>query len=249
MPLPVISGISVPLPGLPTASYTPGALLHAVDPEFLDRIGAGVIQVEDGSSGDEDLGGIGKRGIGRAIAEAEGSFVDGGIAGVGIGAGERQAADAVLGEAAAGGDAVGEQGLRDGDVLAGRHVEPCAAGLDEGIGQAADVVALAASGRRVPPSKLSVAVELVPRAVGKRGQRHVGGAADVDDGRVGVAGGKTRKALAENVPPVSVSVDVTPVLPAVLPPMDRVLTFAVPPVWLNKFVVLFAVPALSERPI
>ena len=247
--------VSVPLPldrrprEGSCGTVNPDCLLDAVQPEFLDgiRVADVVIQVKAGSSSDEDFGGVCERGVGRAIAEAEGSLVDGGFAGVGVDAGECQAADAVLGQAAAGGDRIGEQGLGDGDVIAGGDVELRAAGLDEGIGQAADVGRAGRRGLRVPPSKLMVAVEPVPRAVGKAGRVTSAVPPMLMTAVLVSPAASMVKAFAENVPPVRVSVDATPVVPAARPPMARMPTFAVPPVWLNTFVVLLEVQCPSAR--
>ena len=106
---------------------------------------------------------------------------------------------------------------------------------------------LAAVGRSVPPSKKSVAVDDVPRAVGKAGSVTSAEPPIVIVAVFVLPADSRANWLAANVPPVSVRLEVKPTLVAALPPIDRMPTFARPPVWLKAVVVLSA--ALSYRPI
>ena len=103
-------------------------------------------------------------------------------------------------------------------------------------------------GRSVPPSKLRVAVEPAPRTVGNAGRWTSAVPPMLMVAvLVGPAASKV-KLFAQKYPPVRFNVETTPAEPAVAPPpIDRIPTFAVPPVWLNRAVPLLT--AASERPI
>ena len=90
---------------------------------------------------------------------------------------------------------------------------------------------LEASGRNVPPSKVKVAVELVPRTVGNAGSVTSAVPPMLMVETLVLPAESNVKLFATKVPPVRLSVELTPVEPALAaPPIARMPTFAVPPV-------------------
>ena len=83
----------------------------------------------------------------------------------------------------------------------------------------------------MPPSKLRVAVEPAPRAVGKAGRVTSAVPPMLMTAVLVPPAASKVKEFAEKVPPVSVRVEFTPVDPlAAAPPIARMPTLAVPPV-------------------
>jgi hypothetical protein len=105
---------------------------------------------------------------------------------------------------------------------------------------------------RMPPSRLSVAVALAPRTVGKFGSVTSAVPPMLMMAVLLSAAASRGKLLAEKVPPVKVRVWVPPLprfVPVLTPPIDRMPTFATPPVWLKSVVALLLELFEVKRPI
>ena len=91
---------------------------------------------------------------------------------------------------------------------------------------------LVPEGLSVPPSKLSVAVEPVPRPTGKAGSVTTAVPPMVIVEATALPAERLPKLAAEKVPPVTenAAVELAPLAP--LPPMVSVALVDVPPVWL-----------------